>query len=131
MLNHARSASCTVDSGAICGACPLGGAGSAKTWLTTRSVSTRMPCLCAALTSATRSEAAPKCGSMGRVTPLPANVGSLSDPYVHPLAMGKYEGYPDRQWPAFAPSPISQSLVPRTGELSHSVLTPMALKYPS
>src|ERR1019366_5349758 len=110
------------ESGATCGAWPLGGVVSEKTWLTTRSVSTRMPCWCAALTSATRSAATPKCGSMGVVTPLPEKRGSFSEPYVHPLAMGKYEWYPDRQWPLLAPAPISHSLVPRTGELSHRVL---------
>lgn len=68
---------------------------------------------------------------MGFVMPLFVKSGSPSEPYVQPLAIGKYEWYPDRQWPAFAPSPISQSFVPRTGELSHSVLTPIASKYPS
>src|ERR1019366_1367980 len=126
MLNHARSAWCANERGAICAFCPLGGLESAKTWLTTRSVRTRIPCWCAAFTRATRSAATPKCGSMGLVTPLPAKRASFSEPYVHPLAMGKYEWYPDRQWPTFAPAPISHSLVPRTGELSQSVLTPIA-----
>ncbi len=50
-----------------------------------------MPCWCAAFTSAFRSAATPKCGSIGFVTPLLVKSGSFSEPYVQPLAMGKYE----------------------------------------